>query len=122
MKGYQMFVVMVLLGCIAVAGPGWCQNDDPFAALEQTEMSLEEEMEWLRAETFVITASRVLENIKKSAASITVITEREIEQMGARYLVDVFQNIPEQSFGVFLHLTHLTRTHRNPKKCSFWDF
>ena len=60
MKGYQMFVVMVLIGTLTMAGPGWCQDDDPFAALEQTEMSLEEEMEWLRAETFVITASRVL--------------------------------------------------------------
>ena len=84
MKSYQMFVVMVLIGAFTMAGPGWCEDDNPLVDLEQTEMSLEEEMEWLRAETFVITASRVLENIKKSAASITVITEREIEQIAGR--------------------------------------
>ena len=50
---------------------------------------LEQELKWLKAETFVITASKVLENIKKAPASITVITDRQIRQMGAKHLNDV---------------------------------
>lgn len=101
MTNYRIVIVMFVLSFTLFTGTGWGQEADPFAAENDpfaspgvTDASLEEEMAWLRAETFVITASRVLENIKKSAASISVITERDIESMGARYLVDVFKNIP----------------------------
>ena len=60
--------------------------------------ALEEELRYLKAETYVITASRVLENIKKSAASITVITDRQIRQMGARHLMDVLQTVPGMNY------------------------
>lgn len=69
-------------------------QDDPLSDLKAPDASLEDEMAWLRAETYVITASRVLENIKKSAASITVITDRQIRQMGARHLADVLRTVP----------------------------
>ena len=49
---------------------------------------------YLKAETFVITASRVLEDIKKTSSSVTVITDRQIRQMGARHLADVLQTVP----------------------------
>ena len=55
---------------------------------------LEQEFKWLMAETFVITASKVMEDIKKSAASITVITDKQIRQMGARHLTDVLRVVP----------------------------
>jgi len=55
---------------------------------------LEQEMKWLKAETFVITASRVLEDIKKAPASITVITDKQIRQMGAKHLADVLRAVP----------------------------
>ncbi len=97
MKTSRIILCLMLLSLMVSAGSGWCQEADPFADLEQTDQSLEEEMAWLRAETFVITASRVLESIKKSAASITVVTERDIEAMGARYLVDVFKATPGMS-------------------------
>jgi len=45
-----------------------------------------------------ITASRVLEDIKKSAASITVVTDRQIRQMGARHLMDVLRTVPGMSY------------------------
>ncbi len=60
--------------------------------------AVEQEMEWLQAETYVITASKVLENIKKSAASITVITDKEIRQMGARHLMDVLRTVPGMGY------------------------
>ncbi len=64
------------------------------------EAAIDEELQWLQEEaavTFVVTASRVMENIKKSAASISVITEKEIRQMGARHLMDVLKRVPGMS-------------------------
>jgi len=60
--------------------------------------ALEEELRYLKAETYVITASRVPENIKKSASSITVVTDRQIRQMGARNLADVLQTVPGMNY------------------------
>ena len=37
---------------------------------------LEEELRYLQAETYVITASRIPESIKKTASSVTVITDK----------------------------------------------
>lgn len=93
MKTAILFKILVMVGMLAfcqVAGVG--AQDDPFAELQ--DKGLDEELAWLQAEKFAITASRVLENIKKSAASITVITDKEIEQMGARTLMDVLQTVP----------------------------
>lgn len=42
----------------------------------------------------VYTASRTVEEIKKSAASVTVITEQEIRSMGAMNLADVLRTVP----------------------------
>lgn len=98
MKTHGLTLVILACYLVLAAGPlpGYAQ-DDPFAASEALESDLEEEFAWLKAETFVITASRVLEDIKKSAASITVITDKQIRQMGARHLVDVLQTIPGMS-------------------------
>ena len=72
------------------------QTDDVFADME-TEAEIDEEFEWLKEEaavTFVITASRVREDIRKSASSISVIKEEQIRQMGARNLSDVLRTVP----------------------------
>jgi len=52
------------------------------------------ELQWLRDETFVITASKRLENIKKSAASISVVTDEQIRNIGARDLIDILRTVP----------------------------
>ncbi|RLA69791.1 MAG: TonB-dependent receptor [Epsilonproteobacteria bacterium] len=58
------------------------------------ESTLDEEREWLEEETFVVSASRVKEDIKKTAASVTVIDEKMIEIMGANTLLDVLRTVP----------------------------
>lgn len=58
------------------------------------ETTLDEEREWLEEETFVVSASRVKEDIKKTAASVTVIDENMIEVMGANTLLDVLRTVP----------------------------
>ncbi|GAK59366.1 hypothetical protein U27_06350 [Candidatus Vecturithrix granuli] len=98
MKQKSLFLMIFLVGILAFTPIcGICQ-DDPFAEAEDMKSSLDEEMEWLQAETYVITASKVLENIKKSAASITVITDRDIQQMGDREFKDVLRLVPGLSY------------------------
>jgi iron complex outermembrane receptor protein len=56
--------------------------------------TLDNEQKWLEEETFVVSASRVKEDIKKTAASVTVIDEKMIEAMGANTLLDVLRTVP----------------------------
>ncbi len=68
--------------------------------LEKARQEIHEEFQWLRAEadvTFVVTASRVKEDIRKSTASISVVTAEQIRDMGARHLMDVLRAVPGMS-------------------------
>lgn len=56
--------------------------------------TLEDEASWLKEETFVISASRVKENVKKTSASVTIIDEDTINKMGANSLLDVLRTVP----------------------------
>ncbi|MBF0101959.1 MAG: TonB-dependent receptor [Desulfobacterales bacterium] len=65
---------------------------------------IQEEFRYLEEESavpFVITASRIKEDIKNCAASITVITDKQIRQMGARHLMDVIRTVPGMSYENF---------------------
>ncbi len=64
-------------------------QDDELLEKMPADEDLQQELKWLKAETYVITASKVMETIKKAPASITVITDRQIRQMGAKALWDV---------------------------------
>ena len=58
-----------------------------------SEQDLEEELEYLQAETYVITASRVMEEINKAPSSISVVTAKQMREMGARDLKDVIETV-----------------------------
>jgi len=73
--------------------PSFSQDDDMLEKMAADE-DLQQECKWLKAETYVITASKVMETIKKAPASITVITEKQIRQMGAKDLSDVLRAVP----------------------------
>jgi len=91
--------ICILFAFVLIRGEQVFSQDDLLPDMEEiNDTGLEEEMAWLQAETFVITASRVLESIKKSAASITVITDKQIRQMGARHLMDVLRTVPGMSY------------------------
>ena len=89
---------------ILYSTPVCSQEDRPVSP--SADEILEEELRYLKAETYVITASKVLENIKKSAASISVITDRQIRQMGARHLSDVLQIVPGMNYYYGFQGTH----------------
>ena len=59
----------------------------------QFDATLENEIQWLEEESFVVSASRVKENIKKTSASISIIDEDMISKMGLNNLTDVLATI-----------------------------
>jgi len=88
---YSKFLLLPIL-LILYAIPVFSQEDLPGPPSADDE--LEKELQYLKAETYVVTASRIPENIQKTASSVTVITDKEIRQMGARNLADVLQTVP----------------------------
>ena len=95
-------VVFLLLSILFLLHTNSVFSQEELPSSPTADDALEEELRYLRAETYVITASKVLENIKKSASSITVITDRQIWQMGARHLAEVLQTVPGMHY---LHLS-----------------
>ncbi len=57
----------------------------------QFDEALEEELSWLKEETYVISASRVKEDIDKTASSISVIDEEMIEKIGANNILELLE-------------------------------
>ena len=90
MKSLIAVYFLIVIGLINV---GQVFPQDALSS-EIMDPELEQEFKWLKAETFVITASKVKENIKKAPASITVVTDKQIRQMGATSLVDVLRAVP----------------------------
>lgn len=70
----------------------------PLASLANSQghklSALEEEILWLKEETYVTTATKTLESVSKSGATVTVITEEELKNMGARTLMDALKRVP----------------------------
>ncbi|MBN2782749.1 MAG: TonB-dependent receptor, partial [Campylobacterales bacterium] len=58
------------------------------------EITLQDEMQWLEEETFIVSASRVRENIKKTSASVNVIDEEMIEVSSAKNISELLNTIP----------------------------
>ncbi|WP_250656225.1 TonB-dependent receptor plug domain-containing protein [Alkalimarinus coralli] len=65
---------------------------------DQVLSALEEEVLWLQEETYVTTATKTLEDIKKSGATVSVLTSEDLKNMGARNLMDGLKRIP--GFGI----------------------
>lgn len=55
---------------------------------------LADELAFLQAERYVITATKTLEDINKTGMSVTVISADTIRRMGARNLVDILNTVP----------------------------
>ncbi len=87
-------VSLLLVFAVINVGNVFSQDEDDMLEKMAADEELQQEMKWLKAETYVITASKVMETIKKAPASISVITDRQIRQMGARDLGDVLRAVP----------------------------
>ena len=64
------------------------------SAITSSDDQLEDELQYLQEETYVITPSRIPQRIEKAPGSIYVVTDQQIRQMGARYLSDVIETVP----------------------------
>jgi outer membrane cobalamin receptor len=60
----------------------------------QTMTALQEEIKWLQEETYITTATKTLENINKSGATVSVISAEDLKNMGARNLMDALKRLP----------------------------
>ncbi len=58
------------------------------------ETTLQDEIQWLDEETFVVSASRVKENIKKTSASVNVIDEEMIAVSSAKNISELLNTVP----------------------------
>lgn len=86
--------IFFLLAIIAASEISAAPQDDAPEGADIEAAKLETELKWLKDETYVITASKTPERISKSAATVTVITDVEIRNMGARQLMDVLSTVP----------------------------
>jgi iron complex outermembrane receptor protein len=56
--------------------------------------ALQDEIRWLKEETYVTTATRTHEEITKSGSTITILSDQDLQKMGARNLMDALKRIP----------------------------
>ncbi len=76
------------------------------SATSQPLKPLQEEIKWLQEEAYVPTATKTRENIKKSGASVSVITAVDLKRMGARNLMDALKRVP----GLGVYQTNIGRS------------
>jgi outer membrane cobalamin receptor len=70
-------------------------NSSAFAEASAQNDDLEKELAYLAAERqVVVTASKIEEHVDKTIATTTVITQNDIQQIGARNLLDVLRLVP----------------------------
>ena len=96
----KAIVGLFLLIVFTITSADFAFSQDDLSS-EIKDPELEQEFKWLKAETFVITASRLLEEINKAPASITVITDIQIRKLGARDLRDVLRAVPGFHFDYY---------------------
>ncbi len=56
--------------------------------------ALDAEIRWLQEETFITTATKTEESLLKSGATVSVITDTDLRDMGARNLMDALKRVP----------------------------
>lgn len=65
-----------------------------FVLANPFQATLEDEASWLHDEAYVVTASKVKEEINKSSANVTIIDSDMINKIGANTLLDVLRIVP----------------------------
>jgi len=86
--------IMLLVPVLFLIHPYSVLSEETLDDALKPDKELEEELKYLQEETYVITPSKIPQRIEKAPGTIYVVTDREIRQMGARYLTDVVQTVP----------------------------
>ena len=85
-------VFLLLMGFLVFPFPAFSEDDLPKALQEDD--PVDDELQYLQEETYVITPAKISQRIDKAPGSIYVVTDRQIREMGARYLKDVIDIVP----------------------------
>ncbi len=88
------YAVILFLPILFLFHPWTAFSEETLEDALKPDQELEEELKYLKAETYVITPSRIPQRIEKAPGSIYVVTDKQIRQMGARYLSDVIETVP----------------------------
>lgn len=86
--------IILLLPILFLLRPCNAFSEETIDDVLKPDDALEEELKYLKSETYVITPSRIPQRIEKAPGSIYVVTDKQIRQMGARYLSDVIETVP----------------------------
>ncbi len=86
---YNKYLFQLIILTIMSTNPIFADKDEP--TLDE---KLNQEFEWLNQDDYNTTAFRSKSLTKKSPGSLSVITSDQIEQMGARDLMDVINTVP----------------------------
>jgi len=88
------FAIILFLPILFLLHPYSALAEETIDDTLKPDEELEEELKYLQAETYVITPSKIPQRIEKAPGTIHVVTDKQIRQMGARYLIDVAQTVP----------------------------
>jgi iron complex outermembrane receptor protein len=67
---------------------------DDISSMDEELDSMNKELSWLQEETTVISASRVIEDIKKSAASVSIIDKDKLRAMAPQSIWELLKTLP----------------------------
>ena len=84
----QCLLLIPFLTATSITVAGEKESDDKMLS------ALQEEILWIKEETYVTTATKTLEDINKSGATVSVITSQDLKNMGARNLMDALKRVP----------------------------
>ena len=96
LSGSKMFrfVMMFLIPVVFLLHPWVAFPEELVENALAKEDELDDELKYLKEETYVITPSKIPQRIEKAPGTVYVVTERQIRQMGARYLREVIETVP----------------------------
>ena len=86
--------IMLLVPLFFLFHPWVAFSEEPLEKALKTGDAVDDELKYLQEETYVITPSRIPQRIEKAPGTIHVVTDRQIRQMGARYLKEVIETVP----------------------------
>jgi len=88
------YAMTLLMPVFFLLHPGVASPEEPVENPIAKEDDLDDELKYLKEETYVITPSKIPQRIEKAPGTIHVVTDKQIRQMGARYLKEVVQTVP----------------------------
>ena len=86
--------MILLMPVFILLSPEIACPEEPVENALATDDELDDELKYLKEETYVITPSKIPQRIEKAPGTIHVVTDKQIRQIGARYLSEVVQTVP----------------------------